>query len=60
MEDKAQPTKEVGYVKLYKNSRGYNWEIKEYLDTDHTALKALAEGLEEIDAIFKNKFEISE
>lgn len=34
MEKQETKTEEKGYIKLYKNSRGFNWEIKAYEDMD--------------------------
>lgn len=56
METETLTQNEKGYIKLYKNSRGYNWEIKNYEEKDPKALKDLIKDLEEINLIMIEKF----
>lgn len=44
------------YVKLIKNSKNYNWEIKGYEGIDEAAMKLLIEKIDEFNAIMLNKF----
>jgi hypothetical protein len=44
------------YIKLIKNSKNYNWEIKGYEGLDESAMKTLIERIESFNAIMINKF----
>jgi len=55
MEKETQQT-EIGYIKLYKNSKNYNWEIKLFEGKDSKAFKDLIEKIDELNNIMLNKF----
>lgn len=44
------------YIKLYKNSRGYNWEIKAYQDVTDEDLSKIKEKLLKINNDLANEF----
>ena len=47
---------EVGYIKLYKNTKNYNWEIKLHEGKDTPAFKLLIDQLNEINIEMLTKF----
>jgi hypothetical protein len=44
------------YIKLIKNSKNYNWEIKGYEAMDKDGMIRLIEQIESFNAIMINKF----
>lgn len=54
MQDKEVIKTDIGYIKLYKMSKGNNWEIK--LFDNEADLKPLIEKIEELHNIMLNKF----
>ena len=44
------------YIKLIKNSKNYNWEIKGYEGIDKDGMERLIEQIESFNAIMINKF----
>ena len=58
--DKETIQTEKGYIKLYKNTKGYNWEIKLHEGKETEAFKELAEQIDELNNIMLNKFVLEE
>lgn len=56
MEDKSIIQTEKGYIKLLKNTKNYNWEIKLYEGKDTEAFKKLIEDIETLNNIMLSKF----
>ena len=44
------------YIKLIKNSKNYNWEIKGYEGIDKEAMEKLIAQIESFNAVMINKF----
>lgn len=56
---KQEPVKEEtekGYIKLYKNSRGYNWEIKAYEGMNQEEFKLLLKKIKELNTEIEMEF----
>lgn len=47
---------EVGYVKMYKNTKGYNWDIKIFEDTDEVKFEKLILQLKALDLTMQETF----
>jgi len=47
---------EAGYIKLYKNSRGYNWEIKAFLGSNKEDFKPLIKTIKELNTEIEETF----
>ena len=52
---------DIGYIKLIKSSKGYNWEIKMYDTKNETDFKRLLEKINELNlrmvTLFNDKHE---
>lgn len=51
---------DIGYIKLYKNTRGYNWEIKLHEGKENEQFKQLIAQIEELNNIMLTKFDMEE
>jgi hypothetical protein len=47
---------ENGYIKLIKNTKGYNWEIKIHENKDGEVFKKLIEQIDELNTMMKERF----
>ena len=56
MTDKETIQTEKGYVKLYKNSRGYNWEIKCFVGDEQKEHEKLIKQVESLNVLMLNSF----
>ena len=56
MMEKETINTDIGYIKLYKNTKGYNWEIKMHENKENESYKKLIDNINEIDEIMQSKF----
>ena len=47
---------EIGYIKLYKNTKNYNWEIKLHEDKNTEQFKLLIDQLDKLNTEMLTKF----
>ena len=47
---------DVGYIKLDKNTKGYNWEIKAYDNMDEAKMRDLIEKINRINGVLLNYY----
>jgi hypothetical protein len=55
-DDKQMVANDVGYIKLDKNTKGYNWEIKAYDNMDEKKMLDLIEKINRINGVLLNYY----
>lgn len=56
MEKQTIVNQDKGYIKLYKNTKGYNWEVKMYEGKLAKEFEELMKQLEEVNSEMLDKF----
>ena len=57
-EEKIQAIVDKGYIKIYKNTRGFNWEIKAFEDMDTDSYKELINKVKELNSLIEELFTV--